>query len=143
MITFKKYIFINRPKQEVFDFVSNPTNASKWRSTIESAEWLSQGPVGVGSKLRQVSKFMGRKQENTAEVTVWEPPNYIAQKIVDGPSFEHAFELQSKDNGTEFAVTGKMEVKGILKLMAGMMVRQSEKMLEAELNTLKVLLEEV
>jgi len=142
MYTFKKSIFINRPKQDVFDIVSNPANAAKWRNTVESAEWISQGSTGVGSRLRQVSRFMGRKQENTIEVTVWEPPNRLTQKIIVGPVFEHTFELQSMQNGTNFTVTGRMEIKGILKLMAGMAVRQSEKMLESELNTLKLLIED-
>jgi len=142
MITFKKHIFINRPKQEVFDFVSDPANAAKWRSTIQSAEWISQGSVGIGSRIRQVSKFMGWKQENTTEVTAWDPPNHITQKFIDGPSSLHTFEFQSKHNGTDFTVTGMMEIKGILRLLTGLIVRQSEKMLEAELSTLKLILEE-
>ena len=142
MITFKKHIFINRPKQEVFDFVSDPANAAKWRGTIQSAEWISQGSIGIGSRIRQVSKFMGWKQENTTEVTAWEPPNHITQKMIDGPLFEHTFEFQSKQNGTDFTVTGTMEIKGLLRLLTGLMVRQSENMLEAELSTLKLILEE-
>jgi len=142
MITFEKRVFVERPIQDVFDFVSDPANAAKWRSTIESAGWISEGSVGVGSRLRQVSKFMRRKQENTAEITAWEPPNRMAQKMVEGPPFEHAFELQSKHGGTDLTVIGNMEMRGIFKLVPGMVVRQSEKMLETELNTLKLLLEE-
>ncbi len=39
MFTYEKSIFINRPQQEVFDFLYNPANDPQWRSSVESAEW--------------------------------------------------------------------------------------------------------
>jgi uncharacterized protein YndB with AHSA1/START domain len=38
---FSLSVFINRPQQEVFDFLSNPANLSKWSSAFESAEKYS------------------------------------------------------------------------------------------------------
>ncbi len=84
MFTFEKSIFINRPPQEVFDYITNPDNDSDWRSTAVSAEWTSDGPVGVGSTQRTVGKFLGRKIDSTNEVTVWDPPNQFAFKSVEG-----------------------------------------------------------
>ena len=80
MIAFEKSIFINRPQQEVFDFVSNPANDPQWRSGAESAEWTSEGPVGVGSTYRSVDKLLGRKIEGTTEVTIWDPPPSVSKR---------------------------------------------------------------
>ena len=43
MIAFEKSFFINRPQQEVFDFISNPANHTQWQGSFESSEWTSDG----------------------------------------------------------------------------------------------------
>ena len=47
MITLEKSIFINRPPQEVWDFMINPANMSQWQGATESVEWASEGPPGA------------------------------------------------------------------------------------------------
>lgn len=34
-------VFINRSPQDVFDFLSDPANLSKWNASYKSAEWAS------------------------------------------------------------------------------------------------------
>jgi hypothetical protein len=67
MVTYEKSIFINRPQQEVFGFLSNPANHSEYSNMAESAEWISQAPHGVGSTYHGVGKALGRKMESTKE----------------------------------------------------------------------------
>jgi carbon monoxide dehydrogenase subunit G len=43
MYTFEKSTYIERPPSDVFDFVTNPSNASSWQSGVESAGWTSAG----------------------------------------------------------------------------------------------------
>lgn len=144
MINIERSIIIGRPRQEVFDFVSDPANASKWRSTIKSSKWITPAPIGVGAKSQQTSQGLLASMANITEVTVWEPPDRIAQRIVEGGmggSFQHTFEFLSQPGGTTFTVKIEMEPGGILRLLSGMVVRQTGKMVEAELKTLKDLLE--
>ena len=82
MITFEKTVHINRPLQEVFDFVSDPANDALYRSGAKSAEWSSEGPVGVGSTMRSVDKIMGRKVVATSEITIWDPPKKHGFKTI-------------------------------------------------------------
>jgi len=106
MYKFAHSILINRPVQEVFDFLSNPANQTKFQSGTESAEWISESPVGVGSTWRVVTKFLGRKIEAKLEVTGWDPPNQMSSKMVSGPiPFETTFKLESKENSTQLSVT--------------------------------------
>ena len=60
MFSVEKSIFINRPQREVFDFESNPANAHKWETQVISVERSSEGPHGVGSTQRSVTRFLGR-----------------------------------------------------------------------------------
>jgi uncharacterized protein YndB with AHSA1/START domain len=41
MATFTVTTFINRPLQEVFDFMTNPANFAQWQSGTKSAKWAA------------------------------------------------------------------------------------------------------
>jgi carbon monoxide dehydrogenase subunit G len=138
MITFEKSLFINHPPQEVFDFVSNPANDTEWRNSAESAEWVSEGPPGVGSTQHAVSKFLGRKIDSTVEITVWDPPNRYGQKVVSGPvPFEVTIKFEPKENGTQLTIGGDAEFGGFFKMAEGLVGRQ----LDTDFNALKLVLE--
>ncbi len=107
MYKFESSIFINRPVQEVFDFVTNPANDVKWRSGTESAEWTSDGPPGVGSTIKVVAKLLGRKIEVVAEITGWDPPHLSSFKSVGGPfPFESTSKYEAQGDGTLLTETG-------------------------------------
>jgi len=69
MYKFEKSIMINRPQQEVFDFVTNLSNDSKWQSGIVSVERTSDGPIGAGSTWVYKLKFLGREMEAEIKLT--------------------------------------------------------------------------
>jgi carbon monoxide dehydrogenase subunit G len=143
MIAIEKSIFINRPLQEVFEFMSNPANDAKWSSSTSSAEWTSEGPPGVGSTIKQVGRFMGRDTTGTGEVTAWDPPNAFAVKSLTGPiPFESMTKFESKENGTQLTISAQAEVGGFFKIAEGLVKRQAEKQFDTDLGSLKVLLEE-
>lgn len=142
MATFGKSILINCPQQEVFDFVSNPAKNIEWQGIAQSAEWTSEGPVGVGSALRSVDRFLGRKIESTAEVTIWDPPNRMTLKSAGGPfPFEIAFELESKENGTQLTMNVTAAFRGFFKIAEGLVGRQAQKQIDTDLEALKLVLE--
>ena len=82
MINFSRTIHIERSQHEVFDFMADPSNDTKWRDSAVSSEWVSEGPIGVGSKLKSVDKLLGRKIESTSEVTVWDPPHRFVDATI-------------------------------------------------------------
>ena len=48
------------------------------------AEQPDAGPVGVGTRWREVSKVLGRRSEWTTEVTDLQPPTRISRRAVGG-----------------------------------------------------------
>jgi uncharacterized membrane protein len=142
MYTFEHNVFINRPTQEVFDYITQPSNAPKWQGTAQSAEWTSNGPVGVGSTWRAENKFMGRKVEATLEITSWDPPNEHSFKSVGGSvPFETRTKLEAKEDGTQLTMIGQAELGGFFKLAEGMVGKQMDKQMETDLANLKRMLE--
>jgi carbon monoxide dehydrogenase subunit G len=143
MVTHETSIFINCPSQEVWDFISNPANNSQWSSSNESAEWTSEGPPGVGSTQRDVSKVLGRRIESTSEITAWNPPKEFCQKSTSGPfPWESTWKLEPKEDGTQITVHTRAEVGGFFKIAEGLVVKQLVKLVETNIQALKPLLEE-
>jgi carbon monoxide dehydrogenase subunit G len=139
---FEISVFIDRPPQEVFDFIANPDNELLWQKNLLSSEWISPDPVGIGSTKRVVTKVFGRKLEATAEYTVWDPPNMYSFKVDDGPfSVVGTTNFRPEENGTKVTLVGQIEGAGILKLLEGLVVKQAKKQDSRNFNTLKLLLE--
>jgi uncharacterized membrane protein len=142
MIKFEKNVLINRPQQEVFDFVTDLSNDPKWQSSIESVERVSDGPIGVGSTWRYVTNFLGRKNETEIQMTRYEPPHQSSVKAVRGPiPFENTHKFQKQGGGTLLTFIGQVEIGGFFKMAEGLVGKQMEKQMDADGAALKRLLE--
>jgi uncharacterized protein YndB with AHSA1/START domain len=135
-------IFINRPPQDVFNVITDPAKISLWQSMTESAEWSSNGSHGVGSTQRVVARFLGRKIESEIEVTAWEPPHRVDYKFVNGPYPAKASNtLEPQGEGTLLTAHSQGEMGSFFKLAEGLVANQLKKQLDANFETLKLLME--
>jgi carbon monoxide dehydrogenase subunit G len=71
-------VTINRPLEDVFAFVSDPQNWSKWISGSAEVRRTSTVPIGVGATFTQVTHFLGRQFEVNGRVTEFEPDRKFA-----------------------------------------------------------------
>ncbi len=103
MATFTVTTLINRPLQEVFDFMTDPANFAQWQNGTKSAKWASEGSVSVGSKFNSVGEMMGREMKMDLEVTQWDPPHVwgIRRGASDRMKVEAVTKFESKDGGTQ------------------------------------------
>ena len=142
MFKYEKSVFINRPQQEVFDFVTNLSNDPKWQASIESVRQISDGKIGVGSTFRYEAKLLGRKSETEIQLTGYEPPNGASVKAINGPvPFENTYKFESKGDGTKMTFSGHAEIAGFFKMAEGLAAKQMEKQFDADGAALKKVLE--
>ena len=142
MQTFEVTTFINRPLQEVFDFITNPANSAQWQSGTESSKWASEGQIGVGSIVHSVGRLLGRELNIDTEVTQWNPPTVWGQKASNGPlKFENTNKFEAKDGGTLLIQSFQGEIGGFFKMAEGLAIKQVQKQVETDGNALKKLLE--
>ena len=136
-------VSIARTREDVFDYVTDPANDAQWQSSVQSSQWASQPPHGVGSTQNLVNRFLGRKIKSTLEVTAWDRPNKYGFKVIEGPvPFQGVTELTtSGDRGTELTVDIEAEFGGFFKLAEGLVGKQLEKTLDTDFNALKLVLE--
>jgi uncharacterized protein YndB with AHSA1/START domain len=135
-------LVINRPVEEVFDFVSNSENLPRWRSTSLEVKKTSAGPIGVGSTFRGHFTFLGRQFDGNVVVTAHEANHVFVSKMAEGPfPLETGYTLQAAENGTHITFTVEGEPGGFFKLAEPLVVSLAKRSYEADLHNLKDLLE--
>jgi uncharacterized protein YndB with AHSA1/START domain len=141
MITVEKSVIINRPVAEVFSFVTNEENTTKWQAGVDSTQ--DEGPTNqVGSRYTEVRKFMGREMKTTLELTAFEPNAKWGAKVVKGPvPYEVVSLFEAAGDGTKVTTRVEGEPTGFFKVAEGMVSGQLEKTLEEDFQRLKALLE--
>jgi hypothetical protein len=142
MTKIERSIAIDRPVDEVWEFVHDPTKDALWQTTLTESEQLTDGPMGVGTRVREVRHFLGLRLELAWEVTAYEPTRKSAIKAVSGPiPFAGGYSLEPLDAGTRFTVSGELDAHGLFKLAEPVFARMTRRELEANLGHLKDLLE--
>ena len=139
-------VFINRSQQDVFDFLSDPANLSKWNSNFTSAEWASSNVPGLGSMYRVRTKMSGGKNEGLFEITQWDPSHRYSYRSISRLPFpleciESAVTLTPKENGTQLTFESQFGLVGVLKVVEGMFRKVAEKEDGNNFDTAKRLLE--
>lgn len=74
---------IARPAGEVFDFFADAANNPAWQRGMQSCEWITEPPIGVGSRYRQHARFAGRDVISVFEVTEYEPGRRIRIETIE------------------------------------------------------------
>jgi hypothetical protein len=94
-------ITIERPIEEIFEYVSTPENDPTWVPASVKHEKISPCPTGVGTMTEEDVKFLGRTLRYTWEVTAYDPPTAYAVRSVSGllPAAIRE-QLEPIDNGT-------------------------------------------
>jgi hypothetical protein len=78
MVHIEGEIIIDRPVQEVFDFVADERNEPRYNPRMLHDEQLSSGPIGLGTRFRAEMTSMGRPAAMTIENTGYERPRLLA-----------------------------------------------------------------
>lgn len=79
---------LNRPVQEVFDYVANPANLPEWSGAavgVRGIQHASPGKLGVGDEFTSVHQFLGRRLEEHVKVTAIEPNRRILHRSTGAP----------------------------------------------------------
>lgn len=142
MVTVKNSVTINRPPEEVFAFVTEPSNEPKWHTDVLEARRTSDGPMGVGATIEFLVSFMGKKKVDLV-VRDYDPPRrMVVETTSQGslmPTFTFSFE--TVDRGTRLNRQGDIRTSGLVKLLEPLMRRASPRRIDGFLANLKHILE--
>jgi carbon monoxide dehydrogenase subunit G len=104
-------IDINRDPTEVFAYLAQHSNHTQFIEENVSCEQVTPGPMGVGTRVKNVARVFGREMVEHFEVVEFVPPAVLAKASREGSSFETTdrFELTPQTQGTHvrMQVTGR------------------------------------
>jgi uncharacterized protein YndB with AHSA1/START domain len=142
MTTIQRSILIDRPVEEVFAFTHEPANDALWQTTL--VESSADGPLKVGTSVRETRRFLGKRVQMTRKVTAYSPPRGLAFETVTGPvPMAGEYTLEAVNGATRLTATGELDAHGFYKLAEPVIKRMATRELEASLGNLKDLLEAV
>lgn len=135
-------VIIQRPVEEVFEYVTDLDNFADWQTYVTSVERQSEEPMAVGSSWRVSGQAMGRIATIDIVVTALEPDRLLRFRITGGPlEGESALYFEAVDGGTEVTLDGQASLTGMYKLFGSVFAEQAQQKWEADLETLKATLE--
>ena len=142
MVKVEASVDIDRPIEEVFAYVADPSRTPEWSSIALECTLEGGGLIGVGSHIKTVGKFLGRRLEATCEVTAFDAPRKFAMRAVSGPGrFEIERRLESVGEGTRYHSIQTAESGGLFKLADPVVAALMKRTVDADHQTLKALLE--
>jgi len=136
-------VTIDRPIEEVFEYVSSPENDPTWVPAALRHERTSPGPMRVGMTTQMDLKFLGRTGTYTWKVVEYESPNLLAYRATSGPlPIVVRLQFEPVDGGTRFTHAIDTEPRGIYyQALAPLMPGAIERILESMHRNLKNQLE--
>jgi len=93
--------------EEAFPWLLDEDKVPRWTGGLEAYEVLGDGPVGAGSRIRQVLSVSGQRLDIELHVTRHEPPRFAESRFeTNGLEVVTTYELEAGgDGGSELTQT--------------------------------------
>ncbi len=142
MINIDLGTLIDKPVKDVFAFVADPNNMSKWNSAVVSLEQIKPGVVGVGTKFKSTGELMGRRIEGEMQVIAYEPDTKCGFQVQAGPmQVNLTMMFKTVGTGTKVSLNAQGNPAGFFKLAEPVMAGRVKSLMEENLARLKTVLE--
>jgi uncharacterized protein YndB with AHSA1/START domain len=135
-------ITINRPVQEVFEYILDGANNARWRPGVTDVKRASESPLGAGAVFKQGLKGPGgRRMDGDYKITQCQPGELIEFQVIAGPARPTgSYKFAPAGGATTITFVLDFQPKGLAKLMDGMITNTMQAEV-ATLSNLKSVLE--
>lgn len=142
MVHIEGEIAINRPVEEVFDFVADERNEPSYNRRMLRAEKTTPGPIGPATRFR--AEFASRViQVATTEITAYERPRRLASSTrMAAIDVQGTLTFEPVPEGTRMRWSWELEPRGPFKLLGPIIARVGRRQEAATWASLKRFLEE-
>lgn len=140
MITTKVQIEINRPAQDVFNFIIEPSNAVLWQLT--TAEVTGEPGAPAGSVGQVVTQVFGQRLTSRYEILENDGRGYLHAKSSQGPlRFDTMQRVVPTKRGCQVILATSIDAGTVFKLAETALESIARARFESDLKTLKALME--
>ena len=143
MITLISSTLIERPVQQVFDFVSTPENDFQWQYGTLATAGLPKSSGAMLTFFRSVGHLMGRRNLSTFEITAFEPNEKYSFKSLSGPiHLSTSYTLENLRRRTRINIFIQASAPNFFYITEKLLWQTLKLQLEEDVVTLKTILEE-
>jgi len=121
---------VARPPEVVFDYLTDPAKLAEWQTSKTSVEQITDGPVGLGTRVRERTRPPGGKEfEQIVEFATFDRPRRVHVHIVDGPQpIDGTWSFEPDETGTRVHFVAEGQLRGPMRfaqpLLKPMLARQ-------------------
>lgn len=135
-------VWIDRPVQDVFAYVTSVDQWPEWRRDVVGGRVLTEGDLRVGSRAQGLAKVLGRTVTIDVVVTALEPGEAFGYRPVSGPLLtDNIYTFGSQDGGTLVTLTDDIRLQGIARVLLPVMPVLVRSAYRKNLSGLKAILE--
>jgi uncharacterized protein YndB with AHSA1/START domain len=123
---FQTTIVVNRPIEDVFDFLAEGENDKKFSARVLEIKKTTEGPPGKGTVFASTVKDAGMKSNHEFELVEFERPTKLRWNERSSSSVTvplGGYDLKPSQGGTELTFFNELEGHGLGKLFAGLAAR--------------------
>jgi carbon monoxide dehydrogenase subunit G len=137
--SFSHGVQIPRPPAEVFPWLLEEDRVPRWTGHLERYERLDGGPLGQGSKVRQVLDVSGRRIDVTLEITGYQPPSGAQTRFsTNGIDVVSSYALEAAGAGTRLTQSIEAKPSGLAaRMLVPVIQPRLEKKLSEDLERLR------
>jgi len=141
MIQHEVTIHLNRPVEQVFAFLADTGKVSTWQSNLIELKPLTEGPLRLGSRFREIRRLGRRDSEIQGQVTAFEPNKRLETKTTTKPEVTVSYSFDPENGGTRLRYKFVLLSSGMMRLLEPLIAHSIKKERESDFETLKHLLE--
>jgi carbon monoxide dehydrogenase subunit G len=119
VISVEKEVFVQRPAEEVFDFLADVRNEERWNPNVVRIEGAPARPLAVGDTFEGVYRRGGRMRFELVEAV--RPERLLFRGGGRQMGLVATLQLEPVGGATRVRMRGEMEPRGLLKLAAPLM----------------------
>lgn len=135
-------ITIERPVDEVFDFVADERNEPRYNPRMISAEKTSTGPIGAGTTFQAQTMARGKPVGMTTETTGYDRPRRLESSTsLSWMDIHGTLTFDPVPRGTRMRWSWNVEPRGSLKLLTPVIAFIGKRQEQVVWSGLKELLE--
>jgi uncharacterized protein YndB with AHSA1/START domain len=143
MINLISSTLIERPVEQVFDFVSTPENDFQWQYGTLATARLPKGSGVMQTFFRSIGHLMGRRNLSTFEIIEFEPNKKYEFKSLSGPVHSRtSYTLENVNGGTRINISIQASAPDFLHITEELLWNTMKKQLEEDIARLKSILEQ-
>ena len=133
---------IARPRDEVARYAVDWRNDPAWIRALSESELVTEPPLRVGSRVRRLAGFLGKRIEYVNEVVEYEPGRRLVMRSVQAPfPMTVVYEFEDAGAGTLMRIRADGDASGFYRFATPLLSRAVRRSIAGDLERLRETLE--